>query len=367
MEDRYRDYQDEQYDAPHASSIDGLGRLASMGSDDRWGSYPDDAPKKRGPDQNRAGYRIQGEEPTAYGNHVVDIVDDPVEEGGNTGVFEGNRAVQEPEHENTISHEEQERKRKYHLMRNNLVHRDRARNSEIARPPPRVEERVERSSERRPKVWAGVVKDGNLPSLRVNAFFLEGDNQLGSFLPDRLSVLGRTKLGDIGGYVTAVMKNSSTRATVLTYINPGSARDEKRYWTMCDSLREKERAALAFKDSSTEMYLIPPGPVAVKLHEKGSSRLLGAIIVRRGASSRGRDNGEAESSRRVKDPRSSLPSEQHSGPSHSYARAPSPPRQHYSGRYDHEHPERFPPPPGHASDSVDVAPPPPPYPPPGPR
>jgi len=275
MEDGYRDYQDEQYDTPHASSIDGLGRLASMGSDDRWGGYLDDAPKNGGPNQDRTAYRIQGEDSIAYGKHEVVIVDDPVPEGGSNGVLEGKHAVQEPEHENAISHEEQERKRKYHLMRNNLVHRDRARNSEIARPPPKVEERVERSSERRPKVWSGVVKDGNLPSLRVNAFYLEGDKQLGSFLPDRLSVLGRTKLGEIGSYVTAVMKNSSTRDTVLTYVNPGSARDEKRYWTMCDSLREKERAALALKDSSTEMYLIPPGPVAAKLHEKGSSRLLG--------------------------------------------------------------------------------------------
>uniref|UniRef100_A0A7S0BT13 Spen paralogue and orthologue SPOC C-terminal domain-containing protein n=1 Tax=Rhodosorus marinus TaxID=101924 RepID=A0A7S0BT13_9RHOD len=365
MEDRYRDYQDEQYDVPHASSIDGLGRLASMGSD-RLGGYPDDPPTNHGPGQHREGYKIQGEEPAAYGTHIVDLVDDPVQEGGNNGVFEGKRARQEPEHERTISLEEQEQKNKYDLMRNNLVHRDRARNSEIARPQPRVEERVERRPERRPIVWSGVVKDGNLPSLRVKAFFLEGNNQLGSFIPDRLSVLGRTKLGDIGSYVAAVMKNSSTRDTVLTYINPGSARDEKRYWTMCDSLREKERAALALKDSSTEVYLIPPGSVAAKLHEKGSSRLLGAIIVRRGASSRGRDNGEAELSRRVKDPRSSMPSDQNSGPLHSYARARSPPPQHSAGRYDIKRPQRFPPPPGPASESVDVAPPPPPYPPPGP-
>lgn len=179
---------------------------------DRWGGYLDDAPKNGGPNQDRTAYRIQGEDSIAYGKHEVVIIDDPVPEGGSNGVLEGKHAVQEPEHENAISHEEQERKRKYHLMRNNLVHRDRARNSEIARPPPKVEERVERSSERRPKVWSGVVKDGNLPSLRVNAFYLEGDKQVsGATANMATSPLGLRKAGNTKNRRAIALYSSSGR------------------------------------------------------------------------------------------------------------------------------------------------------------
>uniref|UniRef100_A0A7S0ZIR4 Spen paralogue and orthologue SPOC C-terminal domain-containing protein n=1 Tax=Timspurckia oligopyrenoides TaxID=708627 RepID=A0A7S0ZIR4_9RHOD len=152
--------------------------------------------------------------------------------------------------------------------------------SKIEEKAPQKQAANEALSGDRKLCWSGLIDNGEQIKFEVNAFHLYGSRKAVTLLSNPLEIVGRSDLRQLQPFFKH-LKNSSSRTMFVVYLNPMNASCETQYWQFCEFLSAKSRAAVLFKTELSEAYLIPPGPVAATLHEKGKDRLLGVIVLKK--------------------------------------------------------------------------------------